>query len=100
MEKYGKLIIDKDNVITVVADCESGDTITIKDKSEKHHYVCNQSVPFGHKIAIKDINIGENIIKYGEAIGAASKAIKKGDWVHIHNTIDTYKVLDKAGNPL
>jgi len=39
----------------------------------------------GHKIALCDINEGENIIKYGCPIGHATCAIKKGDSVHTDN---------------
>lgn len=39
-------------------------------------------------------------MKYGEAIGSASRDIRKGDWVHTHNVKDDYKVLDKEGNPV
>ncbi len=39
----------------------------------------------GHKYAIRDINKGENIIKYGNPIGYATEDIKKGDHIHSHN---------------
>ena len=39
----------------------------------------------GHKYAIRDINLGENVIKYGNPIGHATCNIKKGDHVHSHN---------------
>lgn len=39
----------------------------------------------GHKYAICDINIGEDVIKYGEPIGQATEDIKCGDHVHTHN---------------
>lgn len=39
----------------------------------------------GHKYALKDILKGENIIKYGEAIGHATENIKAGELVHSHN---------------
>ena len=39
----------------------------------------------GHKYAIKDIPLGENIIKYGNPIGHATADIKKGEHVHTHN---------------
>ena len=39
----------------------------------------------GHKYARCDIKNGENIIKYGQPIGHATKDIKKGDHVHSHN---------------
>ena len=39
----------------------------------------------GHKYALYDIAKGENIIKYGQPIGHATKDLKKGDHVHSHN---------------
>lgn len=39
----------------------------------------------GHKYAIRDIESGENIIKYGQPIGHAVRDIKKGEHVHTHN---------------
>lgn len=47
--------------------------------------VASGEIPAGHKFALRDINIGEYIIKYGEIIGRASANIKKGEWVHTHN---------------
>ena len=44
-------------------------------------------VPYGHKIAVRDIQMGEPILKYGERIGAASADIQKGEYVHIHNMV-------------
>ncbi len=42
-------------------------------------------IPYGHKIAVRDIKLGELIFKYGEEIGIATQNIKKGDHVHIQN---------------
>ena len=39
----------------------------------------------GHKIALRDIKAGEDIIKYGYSIGHAVEDIKEGDHVHTHN---------------
>lgn len=39
----------------------------------------------GHKVALKDINSGEDVIKYGYPIGEATCQIKAGDGVHSHN---------------
>lgn len=44
-----------------------------------------KEIPRGHKIALKDIAAGENILKYGQPIGHATEAISAGDWVHVHN---------------
>lgn len=43
------------------------------------------SVPRGHKFALRDIKAGEKVKKYGYPIGRATKDIKKGEWVHSHN---------------
>lgn len=43
------------------------------------------NVPEGHKVAIKDIKKGEDIIKYGQVIGVANEDIKEGSHVHSHN---------------
>ncbi len=39
----------------------------------------------GHKFALKDIQEGEGVLKYGHPIGLASKDIRAGEWVHTHN---------------
>lgn len=39
----------------------------------------------GHKVALCDINEGENVIKYGFPIGHTTKPVKKGDRVHTDN---------------
>ena len=39
----------------------------------------------GHKVALRDIKKGENIIKYGYPIGHALEDIKQGEHVHTHN---------------
>ena len=42
-------------------------------------------IPMGHKVGLKDIKEGEDIIKYAQVIGVASKDIAKGEHVHSHN---------------
>lgn len=44
-----------------------------------------ESIPKGHKFAVKDIEEGETIIKYGCPIGRATRRIKRDHWVHTHN---------------
>ena len=41
----------------------------------------NQFVPQGHKLALRDIGDGAEIIRYGEVIGTAKGTIKRGDWI-------------------
>lgn len=42
-------------------------------------------IPFGHKVALRPIARGEPVIKYGVAIGRATRDIASGEHVHIHN---------------
>lgn len=85
--KLALKVDDLDNVATIFAnDIVDGTEVEVRDKkgnSEK--IVVHGDVPYGHKIALRDLAVGEPIMKYGESIGAASHDIKKGDYVHIHN---------------
>ena len=67
----------KDNVGTLLQDCQKGQVLD--------DVVLKESIAKGHKFALHDIAKGDFVIKYGECIGAASKRIDKGEWVHIHN---------------
>ena len=87
---YTDIIIhdEKDNVGVVVIETtrkgqECSAWIMENDKTIKVHSL-NQ-VPLGHKIALKDLNEGDTILKYGHDIGKVVKSIKKGDHVHVHN---------------
>ena len=40
--------------------------------------------PRGHKVALKAIKKGENVIKYGFPIGHATQDIAEGEWIHSH----------------
>ena len=44
-----------------------------------------QEVPFGHKVAVRDIGKGKPVHRYGFPIGIATVDIKQGEHVHSHN---------------
>ena len=44
-----------------------------------------QDIPQGHKMALKAISEGDQVVKYGFSIGHATAAIAPGQWVHTHN---------------
>jgi altronate hydrolase len=48
-------------------------------------FMVKEDVPKGHKIALRAIRQGEDIMKYGHVIGHATTAIEPGEWVHAHN---------------
>jgi altronate hydrolase len=43
------------------------------------------AVPAGHKIALRPIAAGDNIVRYGQVMGRARVAIDAGQHVHTHN---------------
>ena len=45
-----------------------------------------EEIPQGHKMALRAIPAGQNVVKYGFAIGHATEDIAPGAWVHVHNT--------------
>lgn len=77
----------KDNVATVFGSGASrGMQVEVTDPEGKvTAYTVEADIPFGHKIAIAPIAQGERVMKYGEAIGIASKDIVPGEYVHVHN---------------
>ena len=44
-----------------------------------------EDIPQGHKMAIRPIKTGENVVKYGFAIGHATADAQPGTWMHTHN---------------
>ena len=42
-------------------------------------------VPMGHKVALRRIEAGDKIIRYGQTMGTAKAVIEAGDHVHTHN---------------
>ena len=85
--KIALKVNDKDNVATIfVNGIVDGTVVEVRDKKgNKEEIAVIGDVPYGHKIAVKDIHIGEEITKYGEEIGIATQEIVKGEYVHVHN---------------
>ncbi len=71
----------QDNVAVALQNLSAGTVIHLADKE----IILKQDIPRGHKFAVKDIAVQENIIKYGYPIGHATCAIASGDYVHTHN---------------
>jgi hypothetical protein len=73
----------QDNVATMLVDANPG-PVTVVGK-EGMIIRLRKEVKLGHKVALADIEPGAAVIKYGVRIGHATKEIKRGDWVHLHN---------------
>jgi len=76
---------EKDNVATMIDKAERGEDVEVVIGGRRIIITAEDEIPFGHKIALKDIKEGEKVIKYGEPIGRAAKDIRKGEHVHVHN---------------
>jgi altronate dehydratase small subunit len=85
MQKKAILIDRKDNVATALSQLQKGDSVEVGIDEYTLDTKLLQDIPFGHKYALKDIRQGEAVIKYGEAIGLATKQIQQGEHVHVHN---------------
>ena len=77
-----------DNVGVVVVEGLTAGTdmlcVVTADDSE-FRLTAKADVPIGHKVALRDLAVGDTVIKYGEDIGKVVAPIKKGEHVHIHN---------------
>ncbi|WP_135362712.1 UxaA family hydrolase [Halosimplex halophilum] len=71
----------EDNVATALEDLDAGDRLADADPP----VTVAEEVPFGHKVALVDIDAGDPVRKYGEVIGEATEPIAAGEWVHTHN---------------
>ena len=86
--KHGALMHEpEDDVAVVISDVANGTEIRAVTLEGKE--ICSikavEDIPLGHKIAVRDIPSGNEVVKYGRSIGKASQAIKQGSHVHTQN---------------
>jgi len=86
MASRGALMLSaKDNVATSLEDIAVGTEVPVRLGREVRNIKALEKIPFGFKMAVVPIAKGAEVVKYGETIGIASLAIKKGELVHVHN---------------
>ena len=82
------LIIHNDDVVAnLIGPGKKGESVEcrIEGQSETCEITLLDDIPSNHKFAFVDIKAGDPIIKYGLNIGRASRDIRRGEYVHIHN---------------
>lgn len=80
------LVLNKnDNVGNAIEDITQKQAVFYSVDGESYEIVAEEAIPFGFKIALKNIKKGGPVLKYGEIIGKASKNITPGQLVHVHN---------------
>jgi altronate dehydratase len=94
MKDYRFIIIDaKDNCATAFEEIPQNSNVKLDNKE----IIINQAIPFGHKFALRNIDKDDFVMKYGEIIGIATKNIREGDWIHIHNITSYYLQVKDNG---
>lgn len=73
--------------VVVVEGVQAGQSLTgwVMDQDQTINFDVGDNIPIGHKLAIRDLNEGDTVIKYGVDIGRVIKPIEKGQHLHVHN---------------
>ena len=57
-------------------------------------FAVSTTLTMGHKVAIRPISKGDDVLKYGASIGYATCDILPGDHVHLHNLASRYTAVE------
>jgi (2R)-sulfolactate sulfo-lyase subunit alpha len=73
--------------VVVVEGVKAGMELTgwIMDEDRKTGVVAKQDIPIGHKVALKAMNPGDTVVKYGIDMGKVVAPIAAGEHAHVHN---------------
>ncbi|MCZ2077702.1 MAG: UxaA family hydrolase [Bryobacterales bacterium] len=77
-------IDERDNVATMLTDA-SQEVVEVVGAADCPTIEVRGQAPLAHKVALREITAGGRVIKFGVAIGIATKDILPGEWVHLHN---------------
>ena len=84
--KVNALMMDElDNVVTCVTEVAKGEDVVYQKGSELLSVRAEEDIPYCHKIALKDFDEGDEVLKYGELIGKTNGPIAKGHLVNHEN---------------
>jgi (2R)-sulfolactate sulfo-lyase subunit alpha len=78
---------DTDDVGVAVIDLQAGQPVTgvYMNGGATIELESRAAVPLGHKIALRDLPEGSDVVKYGVRIGRTVTRVAAGDYVHTHN---------------
>lgn len=80
------LLHPNDNILVCVKQIHAGDELVID--GEKN--IATIAIAVGHKIARRQLSVGDKVYRYGAPIGSMVMAAKKGEHVHMHNMKSDY----------
>lgn len=81
------VINEKDNVATAIEPLNAGSKVSVEVQGRVDEVKLLSDIPMGHKLALRDIDEGEPVIKYGERIGLSTTRIARGEHAHVHNVV-------------
>ena len=73
--------------VVVVEGVTAGADLTgwVMDEDRMVRLAAKQDIPIGHKVALKDMAVGDAVIKYGIDMGKVVAPIQAGQHAHVHN---------------
>ncbi|HXZ51021.1 MAG TPA: UxaA family hydrolase [Burkholderiales bacterium] len=73
--------------VVVVEGVKAGQQLTgwIMEDDKDVKVLAKTDIPIGHKVALRDYQPGDTVIKYGVDIGKVVAPIKQGEHAHVHN---------------
>jgi hypothetical protein len=80
------LLAPGDNIAVATRELDSGTQVAVGRITVE----VRDRVDVGHKFAVRSIAAGERIVKYGAAIGSATRDIRPGEYIHTHNMRSDY----------
>lgn len=89
-----KLVIlnDNDNVAVATADLTAGEVVDI----DNHQVKLLADIPVGNKVALKDLDAGDNITKLGSVIGHLTANVSAGQLVNQDNLASNVDQSDRS----
>jgi altronate dehydratase len=86
-KKEAIVIHEKDNVAIALQPLSAGTKVFVEVQGRREEIKLLADIPLGHKFALRDMEEGGVVIKYGEPIGQSTAKILQGEHVHVHNVV-------------
>ena len=73
--------------VVVVEGVTAGTLMTgwIMDEDREVQVQATQDIPIGHKVALRDMAVGDTVLKYGIDMGKVTARINAGEHAHVQN---------------
>lgn len=88
------LLHPEDDVAVALGDLSPG----LRIQAGSRLVTARSHIPRAHKVAVRDVAVGDPVRKYGAVIGVAIRPISEGDHVHTHNIAAGDHTLPEGGS--